>query len=80
MWRLLPLDFLGRGELPPGGAPEEAFRVEYRRGGKSLGYLSVARGPKGEFYGKTEHSAGWIKFHTGVDTLANEAVKVASGT
>lgn len=80
IWRMAPMDVLGRGEELPGGAPEEVFRVEYLKGGKSLGYLSVARGAKGEFYGKTEHSAGWIKFHSGVDTLANEAVKVASGT
>ncbi len=79
VWRLMPLDFLGRGEEPPGGAPEVAFRVEYRKGGKPLGELTVARGGKGEFYARTEHTPGWTRLHGGVDTLASEATKVASG-
>ncbi|WP_224372935.1 DUF4340 domain-containing protein [Hyalangium versicolor] len=80
IWRMLPVDVLGRGEEPPGGAPEEVFRVDYRKGTQALGYLSVARGEKGEFYAKTEHTAGWVRFHSGLETVVNEAVKVASGT
>ncbi len=79
VWRLMPLDFLGRGEEPPGGAPEVVFRVEYRREGKPLGELTVARGAKGEFYARTEHTPGWTRLHGGVDTLASEATKVATG-
>ncbi len=79
IWRTVAMDVMGRGEEPQGGAPEEVFRVEYRKGDKPVGYFSVARGNKGEFFGKTEHSAGWLQFHGAMDTLANEAVKVASG-
>jgi hypothetical protein len=79
VWRLMPLDFLGRGEEPPGGAPEVVFRVEYRRGDKPVGELTVGRGEKGEFYARTEHTPGWARLHGGVDTLASEATKVASG-
>jgi hypothetical protein len=80
VWRTAAMDVMGRGEEPPGGAPEEVFRVEYRKGDKSVGFLTVARGDKGEFFAKTEHSAGWIRFHAGLETLVSEAVKVASGS
>lgn len=80
IWRTVAMDAMGRGEEPPSGAPEEVVRVEYRKGDKPLGYFAIARGDKGEFFVKTEHTAGWIRFHTGMDTLANEAVKVASGS
>ncbi|WP_164007220.1 hypothetical protein [Pyxidicoccus trucidator] len=77
VWRLMPLDFLGRDELPPGGELEEAFRVEYRKGGKPVGELRVARG-QGSFFARTEHTTGWARLHAGVDSLANEAAKVAA--
>lgn len=77
VWRLIPLDFLGRGELPPGGEPEEAFRVEYRRGGKPVGELTVAKG-QGGFFARTEHTTGWTRLHAGIDSLAAEAAKVSS--
>lgn len=79
VWRLMPLDFLGRGEEPSGGAPEPVFRVEYQRGGKPVGELTVARGAKGDFYARTEHTPGWTRLHSGVDTLVTEATKVATG-
>jgi hypothetical protein len=77
VWRLMPLDFLGRGEEPADGAPEVVFRVEYRRQDKPVGELTVARGAKGAFYARTEHTPGWARLHGGVDTLASEAAKVA---
>lgn len=77
VWRLLPLDYLGRGEVPPGGEPEEAFRVEYRKGGKSVGELRVAKG-QGGFFARTEHTTGWTRLHAGVDSLAAEAAKVSA--
>jgi hypothetical protein len=77
VWRLLPLDFLGRGELPPGGEPEEAFRVQYRKGGKAVGELVVAKGQDG-FFARTEHTTGWARLHAGVDALATEAAKVSA--
>ncbi len=79
VWRLLPLEFFGRGQEPPGGAPEEVFRVEYKRGDKAVGHVTVARGAKGDFYARTEHTPGWVRLQGGMDTLASEAVKVASG-
>jgi hypothetical protein len=80
VWRLVPLDFLGRGAEPPGGAPEELFRVEYKRGDKVQGHVIVARGARGDLYMRTEHTESWAKLQAGVDTLASEAIKVASGS
>jgi len=80
VWRLVPLEFIGRGAEPPGGAPEELFRVEYKKGDKVQGHVTVARGARGDLYLRTEHSESWAKLQAGVDTLASEAVKVASGT
>lgn len=79
VWRLPPRDMLGRGEEPPGGEPEEVFRVEFKRGGRRLGHLTVARGGEGDFFARTEHTAGWVRLLSGVDALAAMAVTVASG-
>jgi hypothetical protein len=79
VWRLAPVELLGRGEEPPGGAPEVVFRVEYRKAGKALGELTLARGASGDFYARTEHTAGWARLVPGADALASEAAKVASG-
>lgn len=80
MWQLLPMDVLGRGEEPPGGAPEEVFRVEYQRRGKVVGHLTVSRSAEGGFYARTEHTAGWVQLHSSVYSLATEAVTVAAGS
>jgi len=80
VWRLPPVDVLGRGEALPGGEAEELFRVEYKRGNKVVGHVTVARGAEGNFYARTEHTAGWVLLQGGVDSLAVEAVKVASGS
>ncbi|MBN1204432.1 MAG: hypothetical protein JXB05_05865 [Myxococcaceae bacterium] len=79
IWRTVPVEVLGRGEEPPGGAPEEVFRLEYRKGDEVLGHLTLARGAKGDFFVRTEHTAGWMKVHATVDTLVGEATKIASG-
>ncbi len=81
VWLLTPAqaDFLGRGEEPPGGAPHEVFRVEYRRGDERLGQLIVARGASGGFYARTEYTAGWAKLPPWADALVLEAEKVARG-
>ncbi|HEX5635197.1 MAG TPA: hypothetical protein VFX50_18260, partial [Gemmatimonadales bacterium] len=77
VWRLPPRDMLGRGEEPPGGEPEVVFRVEFKRGGRLLGHLTVARGGEGDFFARTEHTAGWVRLLSGVDALAAMAVTVA---
>ncbi|GHG70071.1 hypothetical protein [Comamonas sp. JC664] len=77
VWRMMPIDFLGRDELPAGGEPREVFRVEYRRAGAPVGQVTVAKGEEG-FFVRTEHATGWAKLHAGVDALAEEAARVTS--
>jgi len=74
-----PTDLLGRGEQPPGGEPQAVFRVEYRRGDKGLGHLTVARGVGGAFYARTEHTAGWARLPPWAEALVLEAERVAAG-
>jgi hypothetical protein len=77
VWRLIPLDYLGRGEVPPEGEPQEAFRVEYRQGGKPVGHFTVGRAGGG-YYARTEHTTGWTRLHGGVEPLATEAARVSA--
>ncbi len=81
VWLLAPAqaDFLGRGEVPPGGEPREAFRVEYLRGDQRIGQLTVGRGAGGEFYARTEYTAGWAKLPPWADSIVLDAEKVATG-
>lgn len=79
VWLLAPAqaDFLGRGEAPPGGPPQELFRVDYRRGNAPLGQLTVARGASGDLYARTEHTAGWARLPPWADSLIQETENVA---
>ncbi|HYO51832.1 hypothetical protein [Archangium sp.] len=81
VWLLAPgqADFLGRGEAPPGGEPREVFRVEYLRGNEGVGRLTAARGAGGEYYARTEHTAGWAKLPPWADSIILEAEKVVAG-
>jgi hypothetical protein len=80
VWRMMAMDVLGKGEEPPGGALQELVRVGYSKGGKELGFLVLAKNPQGEYFARTEYSAGWVRLHSGFDTLVNEGVKIASGS
>jgi hypothetical protein len=81
VWLLAPAqaDFLGRGEVPPGGEPREAFRVEYLRGAQRIGQLTVGRGAGGELYARTEYTAGWAKLPPWADSIVLDAEKVVTG-
>jgi hypothetical protein len=74
-----PTELLGRDEEPPGGPPQEVFRMEYRRGDEALGHLTVARGAGGESYARTEHTAGWARLPPWSESLVLETEKVAAG-
>ncbi|ATB46076.1 hypothetical protein [Corallococcus macrosporus] len=77
VWRMVPLDLLGRDEAPPGGEPQEAFRVEYLRAGRPVGHVTVAKAEDG-YYARTEHTSGWARLHSGLDALAEEAARVTA--
>jgi hypothetical protein len=80
IWRIASLDVLGKGEEPPGSPLQDVFRVEYKKGGKDLGFFQAAKSTQNLYYVRTELSAGWIRVPPAFDTLATEAVKVASGS
>ncbi|MHA7628686.1 hypothetical protein [Corallococcus sp. M7] len=78
LWRLTPVELLGRGEAPPGPAPTPAFRVEYQRGGKAVGELSMAKTPDGSWYARTEFTPGWVRMGGGLELLAEDAAKLTA--
>ncbi|RKH63531.1 hypothetical protein [Corallococcus aberystwythensis] len=78
LWRLTPVDFLGRGEAPPGPAPTPSFRVEYQRGGKTVGELSMAKASDNSWYARTEYTPGWARMGGGLELLAEDAVKLTA--
>ncbi|MBN8469172.1 hypothetical protein JYJ95_21930 [Corallococcus exiguus] len=78
LWRLTPVELLGRGEAPPGPAPTPAFRVEYQRAGKPVGELSMAKTPDGSWYARTEFTAGWTRMGGGLELLAEDAAKLTA--
>jgi hypothetical protein len=77
LWRMFPVELLGRGEEPAGGKPTLAFRVDYYDGKSSVGWVEVARadasgtmsedsGSTGQdTYVRTEHTVGWCKLGNG---------------
>ncbi|QDE95762.1 hypothetical protein [Myxococcus xanthus] len=77
VWRMMPVDLLGRDEPLSGGEPQEAFRVDYLRAGRAVGHVMVAKG-EGGFYARTEHTSGWARLHAGIDALAEEAARVTA--
>ncbi|ABF90184.1 hypothetical protein MXAN_1550 [Myxococcus xanthus DK 1622] len=77
VWRMMPVDLLGRDEPLPGGEPQESFRVDYLRAGRAVGHVMVVKG-EGGFYARTEHTTGWARLHSGMDALAEEAVRVTA--
>ncbi len=80
IWRAASLDVLGKGEEPQGGAPQPLFRVDYRKGGKDIGFFEAAKSPRGEFFARTELTAGWIRLPPAFNNLVEEAARVASGS
>ncbi|WP_375757025.1 hypothetical protein [Corallococcus exercitus] len=78
LWRLTPVELLGRGEAPPGPAPTPAFRVEYQRAGKTVGELSMAKASDNSWYARTEFTPGWVRMGGGLELLAEDAVKLTA--
>ena len=78
VFRLAPLEVLGRGETPREGTPTGALRVEYSRARRPLGFLEVARAGN-EWYARTEHTAGWVRLPPGAATLREQAERLEAG-
>ncbi|MBN8228660.1 hypothetical protein JYK02_14195 [Corallococcus macrosporus] len=78
LWRLTPVELLGRGEAPPGLPSTPAFRVEYQRAGKTVGELSMAKASDNSWYARTEYTPGWVRMGGGLELLAEDAVKLTT--
>ena len=78
MWRLSPLEVLGRGETPREGAPAVGLRVEYSRARRPLGFVEVGRAGS-EWYARSEHTAGWVRLPPGAGTLREQAERLEAG-
>lgn len=78
VWRLAPLEVLGRGETPREGTPALSVRVEYSRDRRPLGFLELGRaGP--EWYARTEHTAGWVRLPPQSATVREQAERLEAG-
>ena len=78
VWRLAPLEVLGRGETPREGTPSSVLRVEYSRDRKPLGFLDLARAGN-EWYARTEHTAGWVRLPPQSGTVREQAERLEAG-
>jgi hypothetical protein len=89
LFRLAVTEVLGQGEKPAAGEPVVALKVEYTSHGKPEGWLEIGRvqppantsgtTPAAELYGKSEHTAGWMKLPANTEELLKEADKVVTG-
>jgi hypothetical protein len=85
VWRLVVLEVLGKGEVPPTGEPLVAVRIDYSKKGSAVGWLELARpgaaasaSVNKELYARSEHTAGWVKLPAAVEEIIKEAPKIAS--
>ncbi|MGQ0507852.1 MAG: DUF4340 domain-containing protein [Myxococcaceae bacterium] len=76
IWRLIPMEILGKGENPSGGEPKLAVRVDYASRGKPQGYIEIAQVGANDLYARTEHTAGWVKVHSSAQDILQESKKV----
>ncbi|HVU52746.1 MAG TPA: hypothetical protein VHL80_18825 [Polyangia bacterium] len=85
VWRTFPMEVLGKDEVPKGGPPKVAFRIDYTEKGKPVGWIEIARGgtsgdgmssePQDNIFARSEHSVGWARLHSG-DMLISDAEKL----
>ncbi|HTS79058.1 MAG TPA: hypothetical protein VMH40_00540 [Myxococcaceae bacterium] len=78
VWRLAPIEILGRGETPRDGTPVVAVRVEYGHERRPMGYVEVGKAGS-EWYARTEHTAGWIRLPAQSGTLREQAERLEAG-
>lgn len=78
LFRLSPLEVLGRGETPREGTPTIALRVDYTRDRRPLGFLEVARAGS-EWYARSEHTAGWVRLPPQAANIREQAERIEAG-
>jgi hypothetical protein len=78
VFRLTPVEVLGRGETPREGTPTVALRVEYRADRHPLGFIEIARAGN-EWFARTEHTAGWVRLPPAAANLRELAEHLEAG-
>ncbi len=89
VWRQMVTDVLGKGEMPSGGTPEVACKVEYSWHGKPKGFLELGRvapqaiasttaQPQSEAWGRSERTASWVHLAGTADEVMKECGKIAA--
>jgi hypothetical protein len=92
VWRMMVTEVLGKGELPSGGTPEVACKIEYGWHGKHKGFVELGRvtpppvasnattpPAAGEPWARSERTASWDKLPASADDVIKECSKIAAG-
>lgn len=77
LMRLSAVELLGRGEKPTAGEPSVTLRVRCFAHGRPLGFLELGKVGL-DVFGRTEHTAGWVRLPSTSEDLLHEAQKVVS--
>jgi hypothetical protein len=85
LWRTFPMEVLGKGEDPKGGAPKILLRVEYTEKGKPVGWIELGRSEDpaaassgdtpDDIYARSERTIGWARLHSG-DQIVTDGEKL----
>jgi hypothetical protein len=84
IWHLVPLEVLGKGDVPASGEPTIALRLDYSNRGTRVGWLELATPSASssanarELYARSEHTVGWVKVHTASEDQLKEANRVVT--
>ena len=91
IWRTMVTEVLGKGESPKAGTPEVVCKLSYGWRGKSKGFLELGRlpapppekatssqPPASDVWGKSEHTASWVKLPATTEPLLTECAKIAA--
>lgn len=78
--RLILMELYGKGETPPGGAPQVTVRLDYFAKGRPKGFLELGYGSGANaktLFARTEYTASWASLHASTEDPTAEAKKVA---
>jgi hypothetical protein len=94
LFRIFPVEMLGKGEVPAEGEPKIALRVDYYDGKKSVGWIEIAKAEAAggskmtsdeapttppAFFVRSERTLGWAKAHNIQQTIT-DAEKIVAGS
>ena len=76
--RLVVTEVLGKGEVPRGGEPEVALRIDYTSNGKQKGFLELGFDKNKSTWGRSENTANWVAIHQGSEEIIIEATRLTN--